>query len=311
MKHIRFDLKDYLLRHFQVMLFSIGQLWRQLLTSTITVLVVGIALSLPAGLYILLQNIKQVSNHWDYASQISLFMEYNVSNQQAEEYIDKLQSWPEIAVVRYQTSNKSLENFRKLSGLDNLLNYLPNNPLPTTIIINIKKNNLHPDTINDLLIRLKGFPGVEQAQFDMEWLRRLRSINKTGQLGISVLATLLSLNVLLVIGNTIRISILNRQSEIKVIKLVGGTNNFINRSFLYYGFWFGALGGIVAWLILFFTMVLLNEPINELALLYHSQFTLKSFLSPMIIALPILGMILGIFSSWIATKSYLKIIEPH
>lgn len=145
----------------------------------------------------------------------------------------------------------------------------------------------------------------------MEWLKRLRSINKTGQLGINVLATLLSLSVLIVINNTIRLSILNRQSEIKVIQLVGGTNNFINRHFLYSRFWFGRLGGIVAWLILFITMVLLGEPINELALLHHSQFTLKSCLSPMIIVLPISEMISGIFSSWIATKSYLKIIEPH
>ncbi|NQY51652.1 MAG: ABC transporter permease [Piscirickettsiaceae bacterium] len=311
MNHIRFNLKVYLLRHLQVMLFSLGQLWRQLLTSTMTVLVISISLALPAGLYILLQNIKQVSNQWNYVSQISLFMEYNFSDRQANTFTNKLQSWPEIDAVKYQTSNKSLENFRKLSGLDDLLNNLPNNPLPATIIINIKKDSLNPDTINNLLIRLEGFAEVEQAQFDMEWLKRLRSINKTGQLGIGILTTLLSLSVLLVIGNTIRLSIINRQSEIKVIKLVGGTNNFINRPFLYAGFWFGALGGIVAWFILLLTMALLSAPINELTLLYNSQFNFQWFLSPMIIALPISGIILGIFSSWIATKSYLSNIEPH
>ena len=92
MNHIRFNLKVYLLRHLQVMLFSLGQLWRQLLTSTMTILVVGIALALPAGLYILLQNIKQVSNQWNYVNQISLFMEYNFSDQQAKKFTNRLQS---------------------------------------------------------------------------------------------------------------------------------------------------------------------------------------------------------------------------
>ena len=131
------------------------------------------------------------------------------------------------------------------------------------------------DGINSLLIRLKILAEVEQAQFDMKWLQRLWSMSETGQLVIGILAVLISISVLLVIGNTIRIAISNREAEIKVIKLIGGADTFICRTFLYTGFWYGTLGGMVAWSILLFTLSLLGGPIDKLALLYGSPFTLQ------------------------------------
>lgn len=311
MNFLKFNFRNYVLRHLQVMLFSLGQLWRQPLASAMTVFVIGIALALPAGLYVLLQNLNQVSNQWDDASQISLFMQKEFTDQQAKLFTKKLQEWPDIAAVNYQTSNKSLEEFRQLSGLGDLLDTLPTNPLPAIVTVSPSTNSLRPDAVGSLLARLDNLPEVDQAQLDMEWLQRLRSISETGQRGISILAILLSLSVLLVIGNTIRLAILNRQAEIKVTKLVGGTNAFVRRPFLYTGFWYGILGGVIAWLTLLLTLGLLSGPINELSHLYNSQFTLQWLVSQTFLALPISGMILGILGAWLAVGRHLSAIEPR
>ena len=311
MKLPNLNFKIYLLRHVQVMLFSLGRLWRQPLASLMTVVVIGIALALPAGLYVVLKNVEQVSDQWDDAAQISLFLKQEISETQAQKLASKLKIWPEISHISYQSANQSLEEFRQLSGLGSLLDTLPGNPLPTVIIVQPDTKDLRPDAIGSLLSRLEALPEVDQAQLDMEWLQRLRSINKTGQRGISILGLLLSLSVLLVIGNTIRLAILNQQSEIRVIKLVGGTDAFIRRPFLYTGFWYGLLGGLVAWLTLLFTMGLINGPINELASQYDSQFTLSWLSGTMMLALPFMGILLGVLGAWLAVGRHLSAIEPN
>lgn len=311
MNKINLNVKNYLLRHLQVMLFSLGRLWRQPLASLMTVVVIGIALALPAGLYVLLKNIEQVSSQWDDVAQISLFLQQNTGDTEAQELVNKLKTWPEITAVNYQSASQSLEEFRQLSGLGSLLDTLPTNPLPAVVIVQPNSDDLRPDAIGSLLARLEALPDVYQAQLDMEWLQRLRSINDMGQRGISILGLLLSLSVLLVIGNTIRLAILNQQSEIRVIKLVGGTNAFIRRPFLYTGFWYGLLGGLVAWSTLLFTMSLINGPINELARQYESQFTLAWLSGMMILLLPAIGMLLGVMGAWLAVGRHLSAIEPR
>lgn len=311
MKTVNLNVKNYLLRHVQVMLFSLGRLWRQPLASLMTVVVIGIALALPAGLYVLLKNIEHASSQWDDAAQISLFLKQDTGDAQAQILINKLTNWPEITAVMYQSASQSLEEFRQLSGLGSLLDTLPTNPLPAVVVVQPNSNDLRPDAIGSLLSRLEELPNVHQAQLDMEWLQRLHSINDMGQRGISILGLLLSLSVLLVIGNTIRLAILNQQSEIRVIKLVGGTDTFIRRPFLYTGFWYGLLGGLVAWLTLLFTMSLINGPINELARQYESQFTLTWLSGAMILILPFTGMLLGVMGAWLAVGRHLSAIEPR
>jgi len=310
MKTMNLNIKNYLLRHVQVMLFTLGRIWRQPLASLMTFMVIGIALALPASLYVLLKNIEQVSTQWDDVAQISLFLKQNTSDKQAQKLVSNLKAWPEITAVNYQSASQSLEEFRQLSGLGSLLDTLPVNPLPGVVIVQPDSTDLRPDAIGRLLSRLEDLSDVEQAQLDMEWLQRLRSINETGQRGISILGLLLSLSVLLVIGNTIRLAILNQQSEIRVIKLVGGTNTFIRRPFLYTGFWYGLLGGLVAWLTLLFTMSLINGPINELASQYNSQFTLEWLSGSMMLILPFTGMLLGVMGAWLAVGRHLSAIEP-
>lgn len=306
----KLNFHNYLLRHMQVMLYSLGQLWRTPAASTMTVLVIGIALALPAGLYVLLKNVEQVSSQWDDASQISLFLHHNTPDSRGKQLAEQLLTWPDIKAVHYQSAKDSLAEFRDLSGLDSLLDTLPSNPLPPVIVIQPTPSQHEAVALHDLVDRLQNMQEVELAQLDMEWLQRLRSINETGERGISVLAILLSLSVLLVIGNTIRLAILNRQTEIRVIKLVGGTNAFVRRPFLYTGFWYGLLGGVVAWVTLLLTLLFINSPVNRLAALYDSQFTLNWLSGQMFIALPLFGLILGVLGAWLAVGRHLDDIEP-
>jgi cell division transport system permease protein len=307
---LKLNIHNYFLRHMQVMLYSLGQLWRTPAASTMTVLVIGIALALPAGLFVLLKNVETVSSQWDDASQISLFLHHNTTDVRGKQLAEQLLTWPDINAVNYQSAKDSLAEFRQLSGLDTLLDTLPSNPLPPVIVIQPAPSQHEAEALHDLLDRLQNMQEVELAQLDMEWLQKLRSINEAGERGISILAILLSLSVLLVIGNTIRLAILNRQTEIRVIKLVGGTNAFVRRPFLYTGFWYGLLGGVIAWLTLLITLLFISGPIDRLASLYDSQFTLHWLSGQLFVALPLFGMLLGVLGAWLAVGRHLNDIEP-
>lgn len=303
-------MNNYLLRHLQVMLFSLGRLWRQPVASLMTITVIGIALVLPAGLFVLSENMSSLSNRWDSASQITLFLKKDVNPQQAQQLTDKLKDWPTIKNLHYQSAQQSLEEFRKLSGLGKVLDSLPSNPLPAIIIVEPSDEGSTATNISKLVSQLNELPQVEQAKLDMEWLQRFRSINKMVRRGVTILAILLSLSVVLAIGNTIRLAILSRESEIRVMKLVGATDRFIRRPFLYTGFWYGFLGGIFAWITLVFAMGLLSGPVNELAGHYGSNFSLHWFGGFMFMILPFAGASLGIFGAWLAVGRHLHLIEP-
>ena len=306
---LSFNLPNYLLRHLQVMLYSLGQLSRTPVASVMTVLVIGIALALPAGLYVLLKNVEQVAGQWDDASQISLFLKPGTNDARGKQLAEQLLAWPDVTAVDYHSAKQSLEEFRQLSGLDDILDSLPTNPLPPVIIIKPKETE-HEEAIQGLLERLQNMQEVDLAQLDMAWLKRLKSINQTGQRGITILAVLLSLSVLLVIGNTIRLAILNRQTEIRVIKLVGGTNAFVRRPFLYTGFWYGFFGGAIAWLTLLIALIAINGPISRLTALFDSQFSLQWMLGQMFLSLPLFGLFLGVLGAWLAVGRHLNDIEP-
>jgi len=292
------------------MLFSLGRLWLQPFSSLMTIAVIGIALALPAGLFVLLQNVNTVSDQWDDASQISLFLKQDLSDKKIKRLNDDIVTWPQIGKTHYQTAEQSLTEFRELSGLGHLLDTLPDNPLPPVITLYPADENMPAEMIKDLLKKLEALPEVVQAQLDMEWLQRLRSINKLLARGITLLGLLLSLSVLLVIGNTIRLAILSRQSEIKVMKLVGATDRFIRRPFLYTGFWYGFIGGLFAWGLLLIAMSMLTAPISELASQYSSDYHLQWFTGLLLLYLPLIGLFLGILGAWLAVSRHLHAIEP-
>lgn len=304
-------LKVYLARHLQVFFATLGELVRAPFSNMMTIAVIGIALALPTGLHVLLQNVQQVTAQWDGAAQISLFLHQKTTDKQLERLSSLISKRRDVSSVTKIPRDAALEEFRNNSGFGDALDALEDNPFPPVIVV---YPTAEADNIESVQAMLKAFnkrPEVEHAQLDMQWLKRLYTIMDIGRRGIWVLATLLSISVLLVVGNTIRLAIENRREEIEIIKLIGGTNAFIRRPFLYTGFWYGLSGGLVSWLLITTSLWLLSGPINKLATLYDSSYSLVGLDSTSSFGLLAASVLLGLIGSWIAVTRHLHAIEPQ
>ena len=299
-----------LLRHLQVFFYSLGQLSRQPLSLFMTSAVIGIALALPTGLHVLLQNAQQISGGWDGAAQISLFLKHSVSDRQARALARELEQRTDIARVHYLSREQALAEFRQQSGFGDALEALKQNPLPAVLVIEPADSHSQPQQTAALLADLRRNPRVELAQLDMQWVKRLYAIMDIVHRGVLVLAGLLALAVLLVVGNTIRLAIQNRREEIVVMKLIGGTDAFIRRPFLYTGFWYGFFGALFAFLLVHLALLLLSGPVERLTALYHNSFELSRLEGGTTLGLLLAGVLLGLIGSWLAVGRHLRDIEP-
>ena len=293
------------------MLFAtLGQLARAPLASALTLAVIGIALALPSGLYVMLDNFQRLSAGWDRGTQISLFLKRNVSEGQALKLAQQLRALPTVSGVDFISREAALAEFKQRSGFGAALNALDNNPLPAVLVVRPAASD-NPAAVETLVASLARLPGVDQVLLDIEWLRRLTVILQLTERAVLLLAALLSLAVLLIIGNTIRLAVVNRQTEIEVVQLVGGTAAFIRRPFLYAGLLQGLLGGLLAWVLVEGSLWLLNGPAQELAGLYGSQFTLIGLEAGPGISLVAGGAVLGWLGARLAVGQQLRRFEVH
>ena len=264
----------YLTHHLWVLVSSLGQLWRTPFSTLMTAAVIGIALALPAGLHVLLSNVQQLSSGWEDSAQVSLFIKQGVPEKRIQGLADRLRGWDGVAEVRYISREQALAEFREQSGFGGALDALDENPLPAVLVLRPTAEAAAPANMERLLARVQKLEPVDLAQLDMEWVRRLSGIIALGKRGVLLLAGLLGLAILLVVGNTIRLTILNRREEIVITKLIGATNAFIRRPFLYTGLWYGLMGAVLAWLLVAALLGLLSDPVNRLSFLYNSDFSL-------------------------------------
>lgn len=275
-------------------------------------MVIGIALALPAGLYTLLKNAQQLSGGWESTAQISVFLKKKVNAEQAKKIKLDIQGWPDVISVHYISREQALKEFQSLSGFGDALKALNSNPLPSVLIVKPKlSSSNNENTTRRLLSKLRDLRQTDKAQLDMQWIRRLYAIMSIVERGVLILGVLLALAVLLVVGNTIRLAIQNRRKEIVVMKLIGGTDAFIRRPFLYTGFWYGLFGGIISWLLVSFTMLSISNPIEKLTALYQNQFTLNHMSFITTLTLLSLSILLGLIGSWFAVGRHLRDIEPQ
>lgn len=302
--------KAYFIHHVRVLIGSLGHLTRHPMSTLMTTAVISIALTLPAGLYLALNNISSLSDDWDSSTKISLFLHTDVSDKKAQILINRLQLHNEINHVSMVSKEQGLEQFKQLSGFGNALEFLEDNPLPIVLIVQPIVNPERPDQIRHLLKELESDKLVELAQLDMQWVKRLYALLEIAHRVIWAIGSLLGLAVLLIVGNTIRLDIQNRRSEIEVSKLIGASNAFIRRPFLYTGFWYGLTGGILAWLLTSLSLHMLAEPVEKLALLYHSDFQLSGLSAGDTVSLILVSCGLGLLGSWLAVGRHLDEIEP-
>lgn len=300
----------WLRRHAQVALDSLGRLYRNRLSSAMTAAVIGIALALPSGLYLMLDNLGRLSNSWDGQTSLSVFLQDSVTAKTAGKLAKRLVDWPEVDSVELVTPAQGLEVFGEQSGLGSALAALDENPLPTVLVVTPAADHLAPGPAATLQAKLAALPETELAQLDLEWVQRLSAMLEIARRGILIIGSLLGLAVLLVIGNTIRLEIQNRRDEIVVTKLIGATDGFVRRPFLYSGVWYGVLGAGIAWLLVEGGFWLLGGPVARLAGLYHSTFSLETLPLPLLGLLLALGLLLGLLGSWLAVGRHLRAIEP-
>jgi len=293
-----------------VLVSSLGRLSRNPLPTLMTVAVIGIALALPAGLHLLLDNARTLAGGWDGSAQISLFLRRELAAADAERFASELGTRAEFSDSRLIPRAAALEEFRRLSGFGVALDALHENPLPDVIVLHPAPGHTAPEAIERLLAELSVAPGVDRAQLDMQWVKRLHALMEIVDRGVLVVAALLGLAVLLIVGNTIRLDIQNRRREIEVAKLIGATDAFIRRPFLYTGTWYGLLGGLVAWLLVSAALWATGGPVERLAALYQSEFRLLAAGSLTVTALLAGGALLGLLGSWLAVGRHLRAIEP-
>lgn len=303
-------MRNYVLRHLQVFFASLGQLARAPVATLMTVAVIGITLALPAGLYVLLDNARQASGGWDRGAQVSLFLKPAVSDAQARALLERLRRQPAVAEVQFISRADALAEFKKLSGFGDALDALVNNPLPAVVVVRPAASHSDARALEAFVAEVRREPTVEIAQVDLEWVQRLQLLLVIAQRGVLMLAVLLGLAVLLIIGNTIRLAVLNRREEIEVIKLIGGTDAFIRRPFLYSGVLHGLLGGVLAWSLIQASLALLSGPIGELSALYGSTYALAGLPVRASALLLAGGAALGWLGSRVAVGRHLRAIEP-
>jgi cell division transport system permease protein len=307
--HTRFQ--AWGMNHAQALVFSLGRLYRNPFAAALTLTVIAIALALPSGLWLGLKNLQAASGDWDHGAQLSVFVEDTVSDETLGDVAARIRAREDVESAIPVTREEALAEFRALSGFGEALDLLERNPLPALVLVTPAAGSQGPDDVQALAAALEAWPEVSQAQVDLQWVQRLQAILEMARRGVTLVAVLLALGVLLVVGNTIRLDILNRRREIEVAKLVGATDGFIRRPFLYGGLWLGLFGGLLALIIVGVALFLLNGPVQQLASLYGSDFRLEGPGFSGALALLGVAVGLGLGGSWIAVGRHLRDIEPE
>lgn len=276
-------------------------------STAMTVAVIAIGLLLPAALFITMNNLGNLSEGFGRFSRITLYLEDEVSQQQASVISERLLTRADIATVDYISPAQGAEEFASYSGLGDVLALLEDNPLPGVIVV----TPVELDGQTSLLGDLAEMEGVALAQLDLEWIERLRLLLETAGRASIALMCIFALAVLFVVGNTIRLAIESRRAEIVVVKLVGGTDGYVARPFLYTGFWYGLAGGLLAWLMLSAMLLALHGPVKELLALYNSQYELQGLGTRGVVVLLLGSALLGWLGALISVRQHLAAIEPH
>jgi cell division transport system permease protein len=303
-------LKTWLARHAQTFMGSLGRLMQHPVATGMTVAVIAVALALPLFLNVLLQNTRAVSANWNQAFELSVYLTKKAGADRAAALAKQLKTRADVAEVRVITADQALAEFRDSSGFGKAIDVLDANPLPNTLIVTPTLAASTPEGTTILKTSIGTLPEVEVVQLDTEWVQRLDAMLDVLRRVLWLTGSLLALSVVLVVGNTIRLDILNRRAEIEVMKLVGATDSFARRPFLYSGIWYGLGGGFGAVLLVAAAVAALARPLDHLASLYGSPFHLEGLRFASTVRILGIAIGLGWLGSWIAATRHIRAVEP-
>lgn len=304
-------LKIWFRQHWLALHATVTGFARAPVATALTVTVIGITVALPSGLYVAVSNIQRLAAGWEGPGQLSLFLKESVSDKDAERLAARLAKEEEVVRAVLITPEQALAELRRQEGFDDILKSLARNPLPAVIVVHPAASHQAAESLAALAHEYGKLPDVDRVVIDLEWVRRLHAWLDIVERALWLLGLALAAAVLLIIGNTIRLGVLNRRDEIAVIKLVGGTDAFIRRPFLYAGLLHGLLGGLLASVLVALAIVLLDGPILDLAALYQSGFTLEGLGATATLVLIGAAAALGWIGSRLTVIRHLKAIEPR
>ena len=296
-------------RHFNTAGDSFGRLVRQPFASLMIILVIAVTLALPAALNLALKNFTVISGSWDDALDFSVFLDTGLSVSEAEGIARLIGQRADVEDVQLITAADALAEFKQQSGFGDALDHLAENPLPHTLVVRPSAANTAQSMI---LLReeLASLPETELVQVDTEWVQRFHAILEIVQRAVMIGAGLLGLAIIVVIGNTIRLEIQNRRDEIEVTKLIGASNAFVRRPFLWSGFWYGLFGSLLGLGLVWYGLYLLQPAVARLAGLYQSGLTVLTLGLQDSLTIIGIGVALGLIGSWFAAARHMRAIEP-
>lgn len=294
--------------HFKQAKASLSEFWQRPLGNILTLAVISMALAMPSALYLLGKNISVASTNVTSPAQVSVYVKDQTPEARIMVLKDELETSPDVADVEYISPQQGLEDLSQYSGFEQAISLLDDYALPGVLVITPSKDD--KAAIKRLAQRIAQEEGISDVRLDEDWLTRLDAIkNLVG--GIVVTLSVLMLGaVFLIVGNTLRFNVLANKEEIQTMKLIGATNSYILRPYLYSGMWFGLLGAVTAWVLTAVITILLNSSVEQLALLYDSHFRLVGLSWDESLLLVMLGTFLGCLAAKVSAQRHLKEIEP-
>lgn len=289
---------------------ALSRMAGQPFASLMIILVIGITLALPAALSLVVKNAAAISGNWDNALDFSLFLRQDASVSDAENVANLIRQRADVAAVTLVSADDALREFKEQSGFGEALDQLSHNPLPHALVVRPSPANTSQSMI---LLReeLANLPEVEMVQVDTEWVQRFHAILDIVSEALLIGSVLLGAAIVVIIGNTIRLDIQNRRDEIEVTKLIGASNAFVRRPFLWSGFWYGLFGGLLAIGLVQYGIFLLQPPIARLAGLYQSNLSVLTFDLREVGTIIGVAVGLGLTGSWLAAARHMRRIEPR
>lgn len=301
-------MNTWLSLHWHAFFLALRRLASTPYASLLNIIVIGVAFSLPTGVYILLENLQTFSGQTSGEPQLSLFLELDTDKAMIAKIESRLKQHPQVANFQFISKDNALKQLKQGSGLTDVVDSLTQNPLPDAFIINAK--SAAPEVLEQLRAEIQKWPKAEHVQLDSAWTKRLEALLKLGQLAVLILTALLSFALVVVTFNTIRLQILTKRDEIEVSKLIGATSGFIRRPFLYFGAIQGVAGGVIAWLIIAIVIHLINSELTNLVQLYAIDLHLYHLSFEDSISLLLFSSWLGWIGAWLSVASHLWQIEP-
>jgi cell division transport system permease protein len=304
------SISAYFARHAQVLVGSLGRIVHQPFATLMTMGVIAIALALPLFLSLLLQNARIATGNWNEAYDLSVYMDKKASAGRVQSLSRQLKARGDVAAVRIITADQALAEFRNDSGFGKALDALSDNPLPDTLVVTPTLTASTPQGTETLQTAIAALSDVQTVQIDTEWVKRLHAMLDLLRRVVLLTGGLLGVGIVLIVSNTIRLDILNRRAEIEVMKLVGASDGFARRPFLYSGIWYGLGGGLLALSLVAIASTVLARPVAQLAFLYGSDFRLEGLKLVLGVGVLSLAVALSWLGSWLAATRHIRAIEP-